>query len=439
MDLSLGRYYLWLGLRNLRRNPALTGLAVLILAIGIAASMTSLTLLHLLSADPMPGHSRRLFVPAFDNGLPDEANDEPGPRLNLTWTEADALLQGDGGPPRSALYGVALTVQPPPASGLRPFFELGLAASRDFFRLFEAPFAQGTAWSVDDDAQGRDVVVLSHEFADRLFGPTDPLGRSLMLKDRPYRVVGVLAPWRPVPRLWRLGGASPLAPVEAFFIPLRNAIHRELPNDGWTSCSGQREPGWANFLAAECNWLDFWVELGPDEVAPYRARLDGHVAEQRRRGRMARSEQAWLKPMAERARDMGVVGEDTKLQAGLSLAFLAACLVNVVGLLAARFANRAGEIGVRRALGASRRQVMAQFLAESGLVGVAGAVLGLALTWAGLQLMARRSENLAEVARLDGPMLALAVGTAVAGALLAGLWPTWRASRVRPALQLKSQ
>jgi putative ABC transport system permease protein len=82
---------------------------------------------------------------------------------------------------------------------------------------------------------------------------------------------------------------------------------------------------------------------------------------------------------------------------------------------------------------------MAQFLAESGLVGVAGAVLGLALTWAGLQLMARRSENLAEVARLDGPMLALAVGTAVAGALLAGLWPTWRASRVRPALQLKSQ
>lgn len=439
MDVSLGRHYLWLGARNLRRNPALTALSVLILAIGIAACMTSLTVLHLMSADPLPGRSSRLFVPAFDNGLPDEANDEPGPRLNLTWTEADALLRHDGGPPRTALYGFALTVQPPPASALRPFFQVGLAASRDFFTIFEAPFARGAAWSVDDDQQGRDVVVLSDTFATRLFGSVDPVGGTVTLKDRPYRVVGVLAPWRPVPRLWRLGGASPLAPVEDFIIPLRNAIQRELANDGWTSCSGQREPGWQNFLAAECNWLDFWVELGPDEVAPYRAWLDGHVAEQRRRGRMLRSEQAWLKPMAERARDMGVVGEDTKLQAGLSLAFLAACLVNVVGLLAARFANRAGEIGVRRALGASRRQVMAQFLVESGLVGVAGAVLGLALTWGGLLLMGRRSDNLADIARLDGPMLALAVGMAVAGALLAGMWPTWRASRVRPALQLKSQ
>lgn len=431
-------HYLHLALRSLRRNPWLAALSVLTLAIGIAASMTSLTVLHVLSGDPLPGHSGRLFVPAFDNGNADNREDAAGPRLTMTWTDAQALLEAGGATRQAALYGTAMTVQPPRA-GLAPFLEVGLATGVDFFGLFRAPFAHGGPWSAADDADGAAVVVLAHEFALRLFGRSDVVGRSVTLGDRPYRVIGVLAPWRPVPRLWRLAGSSAIGPVESYFIPLRHALARELANDGWTSCSGQRGAGFAAFLAAECNWLEFWVELAPEQVQPYRARLDAHVAAQRRLGRLQRSDRAWLKTMAERAQDFGVVGDDTKLQAGLSLAFLAACLVNVVGLLAARFANRAGEVGVRRALGASRRQVMQQFLVESGVIGLAGALLGLLFTWAGLALMGRRSDDLAAVARLDAPMLALAVALALGGALLAGLWPTWRASRVRPAMQLKSQ
>lgn len=220
---------------------------------------------------------------------------------------------------------------------------------------------------------------------------------------------------------------------------MRTAVAQEYENNGWVNCTGEQEPGWAGFLRAECNWLQYWVELAPDEVPAYRDYLRGYVDAQRRQGRMPRARDAVLTDLPAWMAERGVIGSDAKLQAGLSLAFLAACLVNVVGLLGAKFAARAGEVGVRRALGASRRQVFRQFLVESGVVGLAGAVLGLLLTLALLALIAQRSGDLARVARLDGPMLALTLCLAIAGALVAGLWPTWRAARVRPALQLKSQ
>src|SRR5215218_359789 len=62
------RYYVLLGLRSLRRNPALTALMVITLAVGVAASVATLTILHVMSGDPIPHKSDRLFVPLIDVG-----------------------------------------------------------------------------------------------------------------------------------------------------------------------------------------------------------------------------------------------------------------------------------------------------------------------------------------------------------------------------------
>jgi putative ABC transport system permease protein len=283
------------------------------------------------------------------------------------------------------------------------------------------------------------VTVLSAPFARRLFGAEDALGRSVRLNGRDFRVVGVLEDWQPVPKIYRILGSGVLSPVEPFFIPLRTALDMELPNSGWVNCSGSREVGWANFLSAECNWLQYWVELEPAALPAYRDYLRNHVAEQQRLGRLLRSDSALLSSVPEWMAARGVVSDDTRLQAGLALAFFAACLLNVVGLLAAKFAARAGEIGVRRALGASRRQVFMQFLVESGVIGLAGAALGLLLSFGGLALIGRRGEGMARVAQMDTTLLLMTVALALVGTLLAGLWPTWRAAAVRPALQLKSQ
>jgi putative ABC transport system permease protein len=132
---------------------------------------------------------------------------------------------------------------------------------------------------------------------------------------------------------------------------------------------------------------------------------------------------------------------------GLSFAFLAVCLINTVGLLLAKFLNGAAITGVRRALGASRRQVFQQHLVEVGVLASAGAVLGLILSAIGLALVhalyasVRFGEGggMQELTHFDTTSVVWAVILAVAATLVAGLYPAWRIGRLPPAVYLKSQ
>jgi putative ABC transport system permease protein len=133
-----------------------------------------------------------------------------------------------------------------------------------------------------------------------------------------------------------------------------------------------------------------------------------------------------------------VVPSDVRLQVYLAFGFLLVCLVNTVGLMLAKFMRRAGELGVRRALGASRRNVFAQLLVESGVIGLAGGIGGLGLALLGLWAVRHQPSDYAKLAQLDPAMLLTTFALAVGASLLAGLLPAWRACQVTPALQLKS-
>jgi len=134
-----------------------------------------------------------------------------------------------------------------------------------------------------------------------------------------------------------------------------------------------------------------------------------------------------------------VVPGDVNLQMWLAFAFLLVCLVNTVGLLLAKFLRRSSEIGVRRALGASRRAIFAQCLIEAGMVGLVGGLLGLGLAELGLWAVRQQPADYAPLAHLDPLMLLTTFVLAVAASLLAGVLPAWRACLVSPAIQLKSQ
>jgi putative ABC transport system permease protein len=114
--------------------------------------------------------------------------------------------------------------------------------------------------------------------------------------------------------------------------------------------------------------------------------------------------------------------------------------MNAVGLILTKYGSRTGEFGVRRALGASRADLLGQCLVESAVIGMAGGVLGLALTGIGLAL--ERSilpPEMSGLAQLDGASILLTLAVAILATVVTGLYPALWASQVQPGAELKTQ
>ena len=437
------RYYFQLGLRSLRRNPALTALMLLTLAVGVAASMATFTVLFTMSGDPIPHKSDRLFVPRLDNSPAAGYAEGDEPSNQMTYIDARNLLQSGQGVRRTAVYTIGAGVE----SGrpdLPPFVVQGQAPTRDFFAMFEVPMRFGAIWSAADETAARDVVVLSRELSEKLFGQENPVGRTIRMDGTEWQITGVSDTWQPRPRYYRLinGNGGSFTGNDELFIPFQTAIRHEMGNNGNTNCNGEgpSKPGFQGLIESECDFIQFWFE---GESAADQARLKeflgAYVTEQKKLNRYPRPVNVRVQNVMEWMKHLGVVTADVKLSTWLAFGFLLVCLVNTVGLLLAKFSSRAGEIGVRRALGATQGEIFRQYLIEAGVVGLAGGLLGLIFSLGGLWLISLQSEAMATVAKMDWAMLGLTLGLAIVSSILAGLLPTWRACQVTPALQLKTQ
>jgi putative ABC transport system permease protein len=254
--------------------------------------------------------------------------------------------------------------------------------------------------------------------------------------DVAFRIAGVLDAWRPVPHFYDLNTGS-YSDNENVFVPLTTAVDLKFPRNGSTNCWGKGSD--ENMKTATCTWLQYWVELDtPAKAAAYKDYLTHYSQEQKTLGRFQRPPNVRLRDVMAWLDYQGVVPSDVRLQWWLALGFLLVCLVNTVGLMLAKFLRRSGELGVRRALGASRRSVFAQRLVEAGAVGVVGGIGGLLLALLGLWLVRTQPSDYAKLAHLDTAMLLATFAFAIVATLLAGLLPAWRACQIAPALQLKS-
>jgi putative ABC transport system permease protein len=291
---------------------------------------------------------------------------------------------------------------------------------------------------------------------DKLFGSANSVGREVTLTGKQFRVVGVIDTWMPQPKYYDLNASSGFDVPEDFFIPFGWMQALKLGPNGNVNCVSKRAKieSFDAFITQDCVWLQFWVEFRKaSDRDRYQAFIDNYVSDQKRHGRFPRklnnrivNVQTWL--------DMwDVVGDDSRMQMGLGLVFLVVCVLNTLGLMLAKFLSAAPISGLRRALGASRVDIVRQHLVEVVVVGLLGGFTGLLLTLGGLAALRVLlfsgvlvgSDNPDRVAmvqamvHMDVPVIALGIALSLLTGVLAGLYPAWRIGRLAPATFLKTQ
>jgi putative ABC transport system permease protein len=437
-------YYFNLALRSLRRNVVLTLLMIAAIGVGIGASMTTLTVFRAMAGDPIPEKSNQLFAVQIDNWGPQNRrainSDSEHLQQQISYTDAVGLMNAHAGRRQTALYATGGALMPPNPQ-LLPFQVHIRAAYTDFFRMFNVPFRFGAPWSAADDENRVDVVVITRELNDKVFGGANSVGKTLNLDNHDYRVVGVLDRWEPIPKFYDLNNDK-YGKSEDMFMPFTRAIEGEMTTWGNNNCAGDNGvPGWQGRLHSECVWIQYWVELPTAaDVDRYRSFLNNYASDQQRSGRFHWLAHTRIRDVREWLVYQHAVSDEVRILVLVSFSFLLVCLLNAMGLMLAKIMGRSVDIGVRRALGANRTAIFAQCLIEAGVVGFMGGLLGLLLTALGLLgLRGLLSEEVNRLTHLGLTDISIAVLLSVIATMLAGLYPTWRAAQVQPAWQLKAQ
>ncbi len=436
-------YNLRLALKSLRRNVGLSVLTVGGIALGIGVATLFSTIRHALARDPIPHQSARLHYVRLDNWDPARPHpNDAGIPPQIAYRDMVEIMKSDVPSRQSGMFKANLYVFPDPKVG-RPRRTLVRLCFSDFFPMFDVPFKHGSGWDGRADQGPEPVVVLGEEMNDLLFGGGNSVGQTVRIEDRDFRVVGVVDRWRPAVKFYDITQAA-MVPPEQVFIPfnfLRPMEIRTAGNsDGWNSPPG---PGLEGVLASDQTWIQMWAEL-PAAAARQRYEdfLKAYVSDQKRHGRFPRPLRVEVTPLMAWLKEQQVTPPEVTAMMVVSLLFLAVCALNLTGLLLAKFLARAPEIGVRRALGASRKQVFLQHVVECETVALLGGVVGVGLSLlalAGVNGWAMATIERSDLFRFDLTMAFVAFGLSLLAGLVAGLYPAWRVCRIPPAAHLKLQ
>ncbi len=431
-------YYLRLSALSYRRNPILSSLMVMAVAIGVGAYMVIFTLNYVMGGNPIPQKSDQLFHVQIDSGNP---NTQADPPPQLTYLDATALLESQAAfreTPTSKFSGIL----EPEGDSARPFSISGRGASADFFPMFNTPFLYGNGWDRAADNDLQQVTVLSKLMNERLFGGADSTGETIRLHGYNFQIVGVLDDWSPIPKFYDVNN-NPFEEGAEVYIPWNLIIPLSFPRNGNTNCWKAPDAGQEGFLNSECVWIQYWVELrDSNEEADYLQFLNNYAAQQKEFGRLPREMNNALFDVEEWLLKEEVMPNETKILSALAAMLLAVCLLNTIGLLLSKFLGKSAEIGVRQALGAHKGSLFLQHVIEAGFIGLLGGILGLAVATAGLEgikVLLGDDLMLTDWIQLNPTVVAVTLILAIFATIFAGFYPIWRACNINPAIHLKTQ
>ena len=393
-------------LRQLRKSPGFTFVAVLTLALGIGANTAIFSVIYavLLRPLPYPESERLMIVTETDANQPQISVSFPDyvdwKRDNTTFEEI-AISRRES----FSLSGLQGRVPEQISGGL---------VTANFFKVIGLEPQLGRVFTEEEDRVGGPMVaVISDRLWRRVFS-RDPnvLGRAVNFGNEPYTIVGVMPPQMSSPRT-----------VEVWF-----PVMRRTDNPGWqTRDNHPGLYGWGRLKEGVTRDAAF------NDLKQIAARL----AKQYPDSNSAVS--VTVTPLLEN--QVGDYrGSLTLLLGAVGLVLLIAC-ANLANLLTARGAARQREFAVRAAVGASRWQIVRQLLIESLVLALFGGSLGLWLAAWGRDLLIALSPP--GVPRfqdlpLDGWVLSFSLALSVITSLLFGLWPACHMSRPDIQLALKS-
>ncbi|MCU1267450.1 MAG: hypothetical protein JWM21_3768 [Acidobacteria bacterium] len=388
------------GVRSLLKRRSLTALALVTLALGIGANTAMFSVINAVLLRPLPYAEPDRLVWMNESG-PDVASRWPSYPNFVDWRERSKSFEA-----MSTFRGWSVTM----TGTDQPLNLNARMVAADYFKVMRVTPLLGRSFTADDDKPGAGpVTILSQSFWQNQFGG-DPsiVGKTIMLDDRAYAVIGVMP---------------------------RSFVHQGPP--------------------------PLWLPVGPQDWKQRDVRIAGNVIARLRPGVTIEQARAEINGIAQQlAREYPVTnaGADRVnvislqdsitgnvapalliLFGAVGLVLLIAC-ANVANLLLARAATRRKEFAVRAALGATRVRIIRQMLIESLLLSLAGGLFALLLASWSTALLARVAHE--TIPRLDGlhlsyQVLGFNLLVSVLSGLLFGLAPAWRFSKAELQETLK--
>ena len=388
-------------LRQLRKTPGFTALAILTLALGIGLNTSIFSLINdlFLRGLPFEEPARVLHVYGQSKQRPDVDFPLGAPRF-LHYREAQTIFSSFSAENNGAatLTGLGDAVQMPVARVTSNYFEtLGVRPIRG--RTF-----------LPEEEEGADVSIITEQFwRNRLGSDPNVIGRSIALDGTAHTIVGVI---RKMPVIWS-GPNAEVWTTKPLVIP-GFSHERMMRGTGFLRVIGRLKPGISYDQAR--------AALGPLDQgykAQFPDKIDADLT-------------TFFKPLPED------VNGDLRpafatLLAAVAFVLLIACS-NVANLLLVRFSGRRREISLRMAIGASRASVLRLFVLESVLVSVFAGITGAVLAWQLVPLIPKLAANFLPIeansgAALSLPVLGFTLALSLFTGLIMGVYPAWQSSR----------
>ena len=281
------------------------------------------------------------------------------------------------------------------------------AATPGYFTIKDLAVTQGLIYSEQEERMGSAVVVIGMETAEHYFPNLDPIGKELRFQGIPFRVIGVLE---------KQGSAFGLSLDRQAIAPLHSEMRR---------FTGSR------------NLNAVLVQAPSPEAMP---EIQGTVEEiMRRRHKLHPSqENDFSLESSQSALSTWQNIQKYLVLAGIFLPAIGLVVgaIVIMNIMLVAVAERTREIGIRKSLGARRRDIMSQFLVEAATLSLFGAAIGIALGFALAKLVASVSPLPTSVAPWS-VVMALVLGAGIG--IIAGAYPASRASRLDPITALRSE